>query len=76
MSFFPISSLRLLTAGRYINKGNSKFGAVTMETLAEGDQGSLKYRLFVDGVETWNTVILSPEPTIETKSLWEKLKGT
>ncbi|TPX10915.1 uncharacterized protein E0L32_008121 [Thyridium curvatum] len=64
---------------KYINKGNSKFGAITIETLAEGDQSSLKYRLFVDGVETWNTVVLSPAPTLEGssvgKSLWDRLRG-
>lgn len=68
-----------IPGGRYINKGNSKFGAITIETLAEGDQSSLKYRLFVDGVETWNTVVLSPAPTLEGspvgKSLWDRLRG-
>jgi alkaline phosphatase D len=66
---------------RYINKGNSKFGAVTIENLAEGDQSSLKYRLFVDGVETWNTVVLSPPKTVESKAagglggFWDRLTG-
>lgn len=65
-------------AARYINKGNSKFGAITIENLEEGDQSSLKYRLFVDGQEVWNTVVLSPPPTIETKeaagSFWNRFK--
>ncbi|KAJ9139447.1 Alkaline phosphatase D [Pleurostoma richardsiae] len=66
---------------KYINKGNSKFGAVTIENLAEGDQSSLKYRLFVDGVETWNTVVLSPPKTVESKAagglggFWDRLTG-
>lgn len=62
--------------GRYINKGNSKFGAITIENLEEGGQSSLKYRLFVDGVETWNTVVLSP-PVAEGKSggsFWNRFK--
>ncbi|KAK3325270.1 PhoD-like phosphatase-domain-containing protein [Apodospora peruviana] len=47
---------------KYINKGNSKFGAITIENLEDGDQGSLKYRLFVDGKEVWNTMIVSSVP--------------
>ncbi|KAK3297016.1 PhoD-like phosphatase-domain-containing protein [Chaetomium fimeti] len=47
---------------KYIHKGNSKFGAISIENLEGGDQSSLKYRLFIDGEETWNTVILSPPP--------------
>jgi len=45
---------------KYIHKGNSKFGAITIENLEGGDQSSLKYRLYIDGEEAWNTVILSP----------------
>ncbi|KAL2264291.1 hypothetical protein VTK26DRAFT_7896 [Humicola hyalothermophila] len=61
---------------KYIYKGNSKFGAVTIENLEGGEQSSLKYRLFVDGVEVWNTVILSPTPTAgeKTGSFWDKFK--
>ena len=71
----------VLTSGRYINGGNSKFGAITIETLAGGDVSSLKYRLFIDGVEAWNTVILSPEETEENRasagssSFWDRLRG-
>ncbi|KAK5656118.1 hypothetical protein OQA88_4878 [Cercophora sp. LCS_1] len=62
---------------KYINKGNSKFGAITIENLEEGGQSSLKYRLFVDGVEAWNTVVLSPPNTEEKSggSFWSKLIG-
>lgn len=58
-------------------KGNSKFGAITIETLKEGDESSLKYRLFVDGAEVWNTVVLSPPaPSVEKKSsFWDRLRG-
>ncbi|KAK0720020.1 PhoD-like phosphatase-domain-containing protein [Lasiosphaeris hirsuta] len=62
---------------KYINKGNSKFGAITIENLEQGDQSSLKYRLFIDGVEVWNTVILSPPATTEGRSsgsFWKRLK--
>lgn len=65
-------------ARRYINRGNSKFGAITIQNLEDGDQGSLKYRLFVDGKEVWNTMIVSP-PVVEeagTGSFWKKLTGT
>lgn len=46
---------------KYINAGYSKFGAITIEKEPESDKSSLNYRLFVDGVEAWNTTILSPE---------------
>lgn len=62
---------------KYIHKGNSKFGAVTIETFEQGDQSSLKYRLFVDGVEKWNTAILSSPPVVEERtasSFWDKFK--
>ncbi|KAK1778385.1 PhoD-like phosphatase-domain-containing protein [Copromyces sp. CBS 386.78] len=65
---------------KYINKGNSKFGAITIENLEGGDHSSLKYRLFVDGEEVWNTVVLSPpvviedvRPAIAAGSWWERL---
>lgn len=64
---------------KYVNIGNSKFGAITIENLSEGEQSSLKYRLFVDGVEAWNTVVLSPPKTIESKasgSFWGRLTGS
>ena len=62
---------------RYIHKGNSKFGAITIENLEGGEQSSLKYRLFVDGEEVWNTVVLSPPPTGSGRSggsFWDKFK--
>lgn len=62
---------------RYIHKGNSKFGAITIENLEGGDQSSLKYRLFVDGEEVWNTVLLSPkgDQAPARGSFWSKLIG-
>lgn len=63
---------------KYIYKGNSKFGAITIENLEDGEQSSLKYRLYVDGVEVWNTVVLSPPPVVSDKpaagSFWDRLK--
>jgi alkaline phosphatase D len=61
---------------RYINKGNSKFGAITIENLSQNEQSSLKYRLFVDGAEVWNTVVLSPPAVVSDKSsFWDRFKG-
>ncbi|KAL2025095.1 hypothetical protein VTK56DRAFT_97 [Thermocarpiscus australiensis] len=62
---------------KYIHKGNSKFGAITIENLEGGEQSSLKYRLFVDGVEVWNTVVLSPPPVVgntPASSFWDRFK--
>ncbi|MCJ1483702.1 hypothetical protein MMC06_003870 [Schaereria dolodes] len=44
----------------YTPDGNSKFGAVEITTLKGGEQSLLKFRLFVDGVETWAYSISSP----------------
>ena len=44
---------------RYIPDGNSKFGAVTIDTTNE-EQAVLKYRLFVDGEEAWSWVLTAP----------------
>ncbi|KAK2019735.1 PhoD-like phosphatase [Colletotrichum eremochloae] len=63
---------------KYIHSGNSKFGSLTIENLAEGEQSSLKYSLYIDGEVTWNTIILSPPPVGGEKtsaSFWNKLKG-
>ena len=60
---------------RYINSGNSKFGAITIEKHMEGDQSSLLYQVFIDGVEKWNTVVLSPLPETGAKgtgSFWDR----
>jgi len=44
---------------RYIPDGNSKFGAITIDTTNE-EQAVLKYRLFVDGEEAWSWVLTAP----------------
>jgi alkaline phosphatase D len=63
---------------RYIHAGQSKFGALTIEMLEDGNLSSLQYSLYVNGKEAWNTTILSPEATIvdEVKgsSFWSRLK--
>lgn len=60
---------------RYIHSGNSKFGSLTIENLAEGEQSSLKYNLYIDGEIVWNTIILSPPVEKAPSSFWDKLKG-
>ncbi|CAJ2507882.1 Uu.00g090680.m01.CDS01 [Anthostomella pinea] len=63
---------------KYIHTGNSKFGAITIEKLADGEQSTLRYTVFVDGVETWNTVVLSPpaiHPARVGGSLWNRRRG-
>ncbi|RYP04737.1 hypothetical protein DL765_010093 [Monosporascus sp. GIB2] len=57
---------------KYINSGNSKFGAITIEKHMEGDQSSLLYQIFIDGVERWNTVVLSPIAAAGAKSFWDR----
>ena len=45
---------------KYVPNGNRKFGAVEIEQIQRNEQGLLRFRLFVDGEEKWNHVILSP----------------
>lgn len=71
-SFAPIITDQIF---RYINKGYSKFGAITIEKIPESSKSSLSYRLFVDGVEAWNTTILSPDRTVQSK-LWDRITGS
>lgn len=49
-----------------------------MEMLAEGDQSSLKYSLYVDGEEAWNTVVVTPPLADVEKpagSFWDRIRG-
>ncbi|RDW88305.1 alkaline phosphatase family protein-like protein [Coleophoma cylindrospora] len=55
---------------KYIPNGNSKLGAITIENPPASEQSILKFRLYVDGVETWSSVLLSP-PSITGKR-WGK----
>lgn len=45
---------------KYAPDGNSKFGAVELEEVIGGEQGLLRFRLFVDGVESWDYVLMTP----------------
>ena len=45
---------------KYAPDGNSKFGAVELEEVVGGEQGLLRFRLFVDGVESWDYVLMTP----------------
>ena len=47
---------------KYVPDGNSKFGAVEVMG-GKGDQGVLRFRLFVDGEEVWDHV-LTTGPTV------------
>jgi len=63
---------------KYINTGNTKFGAITIENHAGGDQSSLTYNLYVDDKLVWDVELLSPLVTPADKaarSFWEKLRG-
>jgi len=44
---------------KYIVTGNSKLGAITIENTSS-DQSILKFRLYIDGIEAWSSVLLSP----------------
>ena len=47
---------------KYAPDGNSKFGAVELENVNGGEQGMLRFRLFVDERERWEYVLLTPLP--------------
>ena len=53
-------SFLLMSYGRYHPRGNSKFGAIELSTPPKSDQSILRYRLFVDGKETWSYFLQSP----------------
>ncbi|KFY35453.1 hypothetical protein V494_05909 [Pseudogymnoascus sp. VKM F-4513 (FW-928)] len=65
---------------KYIPDGNSKFGSVTIESPQASEQSILKFRLFVNGEEEWDSILLSP-PMLKGKGrskdvLWAKLNTT
>ena len=47
---------------RYIPDGQSKFGAIEIQSPQHGDQSILHYRLFINGEEVWTHTIPSPPP--------------
>lgn len=60
---------------KYIPDGNSKFGAVEIEQIKGNEQALLRFRLFVDGHEKWNHVILSPPAGDHTARARDALWG-
>ena len=44
---------------KYVPDRNSKFGAIELEQTGESGQGSLRFRLFVDGKESWRHVLVT-----------------
>lgn len=48
------------TCIKYLPDGNSKFGAIELSHLPHSEQSLLKYRLFIDGKETWTHVVSTP----------------
>ncbi|CRK35660.1 hypothetical protein BN1708_001292 [Verticillium longisporum] len=63
---------------KYIHSGNAKFGALTIESHEGGTRSSLTYRLFIDGNEVWDTVVLTPTvPKVEKTpaSFWNRIMG-
>lgn len=60
---------------KYVPNGNSKFGAVEIEQVQNNEQGLLRFRLFVDGEEKWNHVILSPPGKDHTSRARDALWG-
>ena len=60
---------------RYIPKGNSKFGSFTFENIA--GQPTLQYRLYIQGKETWDTLVTAP-PAAKSENtlgaLWDRFK--
>lgn len=60
---------------RYHHSGTSKFGAITIaKDPSSPARSTLTYRLFVDGVEAWNTTIWSPDAK-SAGGLWDRLTG-
>ena len=45
---------------KYVPDGNSKFGVIEIEGLPGGEQGVLRYRLFIDGLEKWSYSLNTP----------------
>ena len=46
---------------KYIPEGNSKIGSVEIEPSTGSAQSLLRYKIFVDGRETWSHILLSPQ---------------
>ncbi|KAF4983188.1 hypothetical protein FZEAL_1345 [Fusarium zealandicum] len=60
----------------YIPGGTSKFGSFAIDKL-DGDRSNLYYTLYIDGKETWTTVVEAPDTPESAKtapSFWDKIK--
>lgn len=58
----------------YIPGGTSKFGSFSIEK--QGEKSSLNYTLYIDGKETWTTVVEAPDAPEGFKSppsIWDRL---
>ncbi|KAL8677184.1 MAG: hypothetical protein Q9186_006360 [Xanthomendoza sp. 1 TL-2023] len=52
---------------KYVPDGNSKFGAVEVMGEGKGEQGVVRFRLFVDGVEVWEYVLTTGSSVVGGK---------
>ncbi|KAL8958783.1 MAG: hypothetical protein Q9183_005769 [Haloplaca sp. 2 TL-2023] len=59
---------------KYVPDGNSKFGAVEVMD-AKGEQGVMRFRLFVDGKEVWDHVLTTGPAVMAGKEGREALWG-
>ncbi|KAF1986495.1 Metallo-dependent phosphatase [Aulographum hederae CBS 113979] len=55
---------------KYIPDGNSKFGAIEIQTPKNSDVSELRYKLFVDGKEAWTHTLLTPPRREENSRPW------
>ncbi|UPK95038.1 hypothetical protein LCI18_005973 [Fusarium solani-melongenae] len=58
----------------YIPGGISKFGSFSIEK--QGEKSSLNYTLYIDGKETWTTLVEAPDAPEDFKSppsIWDRL---
>lgn len=64
---------------KYVPNGNSKFAAISIENPESAERSVLKFRLFADGEERWQHVLLSPAVGADGGSgvgtAGERLKG-
>lgn len=59
----------------YIPSGTSKFGSFTIENV--DGRSTLRYRLFIDGVERWTAQLTEapvPEGTKASGSVWDRIR--
>lgn len=55
---------------KYLPDGNHKFGSVSIGRETASGQSLLRYRLFIEGKEAWDYVIVNDGPTVDGKELW------